>query len=107
MARDRRRPSNTQAGAVLHRARRSRADWLRDDGRLRPRRTSRADRRQTRMAAAWRRDGVEARADRCGQGGRLRRLVTGSEARNAPMRNLNAKLGYRPEPSLSTVVLRG
>lgn len=37
----------------------------------------------------------------------FRRLVTASEERNAPMRNLNAKLGYRPEPSLSTVVLRG
>ena len=37
----------------------------------------------------------------------FRRLVTGSEERNTPMRNLNAKLGYKPEPSLSTVVLRG
>jgi mycothiol synthase len=37
----------------------------------------------------------------------FRRLVTGSEERNMPMRNLNAKLGYKPEPSLSTVVLRG
>jgi mycothiol synthase len=37
----------------------------------------------------------------------FRRLVTGSEERNAPMRNLNAKLGYRAEPSLSMVVLRG
>jgi GNAT superfamily N-acetyltransferase len=36
-----------------------------------------------------------------------RRLVTASEDRNLPMRNLNAKLGYVPEPSLSTVVLRG
>jgi RimJ/RimL family protein N-acetyltransferase len=35
------------------------------------------------------------------------RLVTESEERNEPMRNLNRKLGYRPEPSLSTVVLRG
>ena len=37
----------------------------------------------------------------------FRRLVTASEERNAPMRNLNEKLGYRPEPSLSTIVLRG
>jgi GNAT superfamily N-acetyltransferase len=36
-----------------------------------------------------------------------RRLVTASEERNKPMRDLNAKLGYKPEPSLSTVVLRG
>ncbi|HEV8602774.1 MAG TPA: GNAT family N-acetyltransferase, partial [Gaiellaceae bacterium] len=35
------------------------------------------------------------------------RLVTESEERNLPMRSLNLKLGYRPEPSLSTVVLRG
>jgi GNAT superfamily N-acetyltransferase len=44
-----------------------------------------------------------AKAKRAG----FRRLVTASEERNAPMRNLNLKLGYRPEPSLSTVVLRG
>jgi mycothiol synthase len=37
----------------------------------------------------------------------FRRLVTGSEERNTPMSNLNAKLGYKPEPSLSEVVLRG
>ena len=37
----------------------------------------------------------------------FRRLVTASEERNAPMRNLNEKLGYCPEPSLSTIVLRG
>jgi mycothiol synthase len=35
------------------------------------------------------------------------RLVTESEERNTPMRRLNEKLGYLPEPSLSTVVLRG
>lgn len=60
---------------------------------------------------AWRRRGIAtalkqtqiAAAKRAG----FRRLVTASEERNAPMRNLNAKLGYRPEPSLSTVVLRG
>jgi len=65
----------------------------------------------TAVARDWRRRGVAtalkhaqiAKAKRAG----LRRLVTASEERNAPMRNLNAKLGYRPEPSLSTVVLRG
>lgn len=35
------------------------------------------------------------------------RLVTESEERNDPMRALNLKLGYVPDPSLSTVVLRG
>ena len=65
----------------------------------------------TAVARDWRRRGVAtalkhaqiAKAKRAG----FRRLVTSSEERNAPMRNLNAKLGYRPEPSLSTVVLRG
>ena len=60
---------------------------------------------------AWRRRGIAtalkqtqiAAARRAG----FRRLVTGNEERNTPIRNLNAKLGYRPEPSLSTVVLRG
>jgi GNAT superfamily N-acetyltransferase len=60
---------------------------------------------------SWRRRGIAtalkqtqiAAAKRAG----YRRLVTESEERNTPMRNLNAKLGYRPEPSLSTVVLRG
>ncbi len=59
----------------------------------------------------WRRRGVAtalkhaqiAAAKRAG----FRRLVTGSEERNTPMRNLNSKLGYKPEPSLSVVVLRG
>jgi mycothiol synthase len=59
----------------------------------------------------WRRRGIAtalkqtqiAAAKKAG----FRRLVTGSEERNTPMRNLNAKLGYKPEPSLSTVVLRG
>jgi mycothiol synthase len=59
----------------------------------------------------WRRRGIAtalkqtqiAAAKKAG----FRRLVTGSEERNTPMRNLNAKLGYKPEPSLSEVVLRG
>jgi GNAT superfamily N-acetyltransferase len=65
----------------------------------------------TAVGRNWRHRGVAtalkhtqiAKAKRLG----FRRLVTASEERNAPMRNLNAKLGYRPEPSLSTVVLRG
>lgn len=59
----------------------------------------------------WRRRGVatalkQAQITAAKKAG-FRRLVTGSEERNTPMRNLNAKLGYRPEPSLSTLVLRG
>jgi mycothiol synthase len=65
----------------------------------------------TAVKRAWRRRGIAtalkqtqiAAAKRAG----FARLVTGSEERNTPMRSLNAKLGYRPEPSLSTVVLRG
>src|SRR5207253_7614062 len=65
----------------------------------------------TAVRREWRRRGVAtalkqeqiAAAKRAG----FRRLVTGSEERNTPMRNLNAKLGYRPEPSLSTLVVRG
>jgi GNAT superfamily N-acetyltransferase len=59
----------------------------------------------------WRRRGVAtalkriqiARAKELGYD----RLVTESEERNDPMRSLNLKLGYLPDPSLSTVVLRG
>lgn len=65
----------------------------------------------TAVARNWRRLGVAtalkhaqiAAAKNAG----FRRLVTASEERNTPMRNLNEKLGYRPEPSLSTIVLRG
>ncbi len=65
----------------------------------------------TAVARAWRRRGVatalkQTQIVAAKQAG-YRRLVTSSEERNEPMRNLNAKLGYRPEPSLSTVVLRG
>ena len=35
------------------------------------------------------------------------RLLTTNEERNEPMRSINARLGYRPEPRLSTVVVRG
>jgi hypothetical protein len=37
----------------------------------------------------------------------LARLVTGSEERNLPMRSLNEKLGYRPDPERSTVGMEG
>ena len=35
------------------------------------------------------------------------RLVTTNEERNWPMRSINRTLGYLPEPSLSTIVMRG
>ena len=35
------------------------------------------------------------------------RLVTTNEERNWPMRSINRALGYLPEPSLSTIVMRG
>jgi GNAT superfamily N-acetyltransferase len=65
----------------------------------------------TAVKRAWRRRGVAtalkrtqiAAAKRAGFG----RLVTGSEERNLAMRSLNAKLGYKPERSLNTVVFRG
>src|SRR5437870_241843 len=65
----------------------------------------------TAVKREWRRRGVatalkHAQIAVAKQAG-FHRLVTGSEERNTPMRNLNAKLGYRPEPSLSVVVLRG
>jgi mycothiol synthase len=65
----------------------------------------------TAVKRSWRRRGIATAlkktqitaAKRAG----FRRLVTSSEDRNEPMRALNEKLGYRPEPSLSTIVLRG
>ena len=60
-----------------------------------------------RLARARRRDGAEAVADRGGEGAGFRRLLTESQQENEPMRRLNEKLGFRPEPSLSTIVLRG
>jgi GNAT superfamily N-acetyltransferase len=35
------------------------------------------------------------------------RLLTESQHENEPMRRLNERLGFRPEPSMSTIVLRG
>jgi mycothiol synthase len=65
----------------------------------------------TAVKRAWRRRGI-ATALKCAQIAAAKergfeRLVTGSEERNVPMRNLNAKLGYLPEPHLSVVVVRG
>ena len=65
----------------------------------------------TAVRRAWRRRGIAtalkrtqiAAAKRAG----FERLITGSEERNLPMRSLNAKLGYRPEPSRSTLTMRG
>jgi mycothiol synthase len=65
----------------------------------------------TAVKRAWRRRGIAtvlkrtqiAAAKRAG----FSRLVTGSEERNVGMRTLNAKLGYKAEPNLSTIVLRG
>jgi GNAT superfamily N-acetyltransferase len=65
----------------------------------------------TAVARAWRRRGVATALKQTqivsAKHAGYRRLVTASEERNEPMRNLNAKLGFKPEPSLSTVVLRG
>jgi mycothiol synthase len=65
----------------------------------------------TAVRREWRRRGVATTLKRAqiaaAKEAGFRRLVTGSEERNLAMRNLNAKLGYRPEPSLSAVVLRG
>jgi GNAT superfamily N-acetyltransferase len=65
----------------------------------------------TAVKRAWRHRGIAtalkraqiAAANELG----ARRLATGSEERNLPMRALNEKLGYQPDPELSTVVLRG
>jgi GNAT superfamily N-acetyltransferase len=65
----------------------------------------------TAVKRAWRRRGVATALKRAqmaaAKDAGFRRLVTESETRNVPMRTLNEQLGYRPEPSLSTVVLRG
>jgi mycothiol synthase len=65
----------------------------------------------TAVKRAWRRRGVATALKRAQiaaatQMG-LKRLVTGSEERNLPMRTLNEKLRYRPDPELSIVVMRG
>ena len=67
--------------------------------------------RLTAVKRAWRRRGI-ATALKLAQIGVARqsglaRLVTTNEERNVPMRSINDALGYRPEPRLSTIVLRG
>lgn len=65
----------------------------------------------TAVKRAWRGQGVATALKRsqiaAAKKRGVKRLVTESAERNTPMRRLNEKLGYRPEPSLSTVVLRG
>ena len=65
----------------------------------------------TAVKRAWRGQGVATALKRsqiaAAKERGVKRLVTESEERNTPMRRLNEKLGYRPEPSLSTLVLRG
>jgi len=65
----------------------------------------------TAVKRAWRGQGIATALKRsqiaAAKERGFKRLVTESEERNTPMRRLNEKLGYRPEPSLSTVVLRG
>jgi GNAT superfamily N-acetyltransferase len=65
----------------------------------------------TAVKRAWRGQGVATALKRsqiaAAKERGVKRLVTESEERNTPMRRLNEKLGYRPEPSLSTAVLRG
>jgi GNAT superfamily N-acetyltransferase len=65
----------------------------------------------TAVKRAWRRRGIATALKRAqiaaAKERGFERLVTGSEERNVPMRNLNAKLGYRPTPRLSVVVVRG
>lgn len=67
--------------------------------------------RLTGVKRAWRGRGIatalkRAQIDAARHSGAAR-LVTSSEARNTAMRSINESLGYRPEPSLSTVVVRG
>jgi mycothiol synthase len=67
--------------------------------------------RLTAVKRAWRRRGVatalkRAQIEAARRGG-LSRLVTTNEERNVAMRSINEALGYRPEPRLSTIVVRG
>ena len=54
------------------------------------------------VASALKRSQIAAAKERG-----FRRLLTESQHENEPMRRLNEKLGFRPEPSMSTIVLRG
>ena len=65
----------------------------------------------TAVRRTWRRRGIATALKRtqiaAAKLAGFERLITGSEERNLPMRTLNAKLGYRPEPSRSTLTMRG
>ena len=65
----------------------------------------------TAVRRAWRRRGIATALKRtqiaAAKLAGFERLITGSEERNLPMQSLNAKLGYRPEPSRSTLTMRG
>jgi ribosomal protein S18 acetylase RimI-like enzyme len=65
----------------------------------------------TAVKPAWRRRGIATALKQAqieaATSMNLTRLVTGSEERNVPMRTLNHRLGYRPEPEWSTVVMEG
>ena len=67
--------------------------------------------RLTAVKRAWRGRGIATALKRSQiQAARKKgfaRLVTTNEERNHPMRSINRALGYRPEPSLSTIVMRG
>ena len=54
------------------------------------------------VGAALKRSQIEAAKERG-----ISRVLTESQHENEPMRRLNEKLGFRPEPSMSTIVLRG
>ncbi len=65
----------------------------------------------TAVARDWRGRGVGAALKRSQiEAAKTRgfpRLLTESQHENEPMRRLNERLGFRPEPSMSTIVLRG
>lgn len=65
----------------------------------------------TAVKRAWRRRGVATALKRSQIAAAadfgLKRLATSNEERNLPMRALNEKLGYEPDPELSSVLLRG
>jgi mycothiol synthase len=67
--------------------------------------------RLTGVKRSWRHRGVATALKlaqiHAAKAGGYTRLLTTNEERNEPMRSINARLGYTPEPRLSTVVLRG
>lgn len=67
--------------------------------------------RLTAVKRAWRGRGIAMALKRsqiqAAQKKAYARLVTTNEERNHRMRSINRALGYRPEPSLSTILMRG